>query len=257
MNKMRTITWVVCAAVASIPGVAHATTYLDQTGRVISRAEAERIVGARCTGTLACTVWGSPTEGGSRATQWGSGAETGILYCYESTWAPRHGSGTPGRGPCQDHLTYVSIADQFVSAHNFHRIRHQATPPVSWSPTIASSAQQAANRCVTSHSTTTYGENMIFGNIQTARDVVDAWYAESRNYDYNHIEPNNRDWWAKVAHFTAVVWKSTTQIGCAMAKCPNIYTPGPAGTNDKVWVCQYSPPGNNSGTVPENVRPPR
>jgi pathogenesis-related protein 1 len=38
-----------------------------------------------------------------------------------------------------------------------------------------------------------------------------------------------------------VVWKNTTEVGCAMAVCPDFI---------QVWVCSYNPPGNVSGQKP-------
>lgn len=49
-------------------------------------------------------------------------------------------------------------------------------------------------------------------------------------------------------HFTQLVWKSTTQLGCAMA----------VTTTNKVYgVCNYSPQGNivNAGYFQNNVLP--
>ena len=37
-----------------------------------------------------------------------------------------------------------------------------------------------------------------------------------------------------MGHFTQLVWKGSTQIGCGVASC--------GGQN--FWVCRYSPPGN-------------
>ncbi|KDQ16639.1 hypothetical protein BOTBODRAFT_172759 [Botryobasidium botryosum FD-172 SS1] len=55
----------------------------------------------------------------------------------------------------------------------------------------------------------------------------------------------------KYSHFTQMVWKSTTQMGCAVAYCDGISGPGKGAYH----VCQYSPPGNVMGQFPENVQP--
>ncbi|MDO9190699.1 MAG: CAP domain-containing protein [Sulfurimicrobium sp.] len=42
-------------------------------------------------------------------------------------------------------------------------------------------------------------------------------------------------------HYTQLVWKKTTAVGCGMAVC---------GSRDQIWVCQYSPAGNWAGQKP-------
>jgi hypothetical protein len=81
-----------------------------------------------------------------------------------------------------------------------------------------------------------YGENLAYGTI-TATQAVDLWYDEIQYY--NFADPANSDGtYEKWGHFTQLVWKSTTQIGCVIHEC--------SGFNpDRIYViCEYSPQGN-------------
>jgi hypothetical protein len=96
-----------------------------------------------------------------------------------------------------------------------------------------------------------YGENLFWASAVLWTDgkrelqqvkpkkVVDDWANERNDFDYAH----NRCATGKVCgHYTQVVWRSTTTVGCAVAVCGN--------TLDQIWVCQYQPPGNWVGQKP-------
>ena len=51
-------------------------------------------------------------------------------------------------------------------------------------------------------------------------------------------------------HFTQVVWRATTAMGCGTKVCPELFS----GWGDaSVWVCQYDPGGNVGGKFRQNV----
>lgn len=135
---------------------------------------------------------------------------------------------------------------EWLDAHNAHRALH-GVPPVTWSDTLAASAQAWADTCPSTHSGSGYGENMAWaGYVMTPTQVVDFWYSEVTTCPYPYGEPAWDPCWG---HFTQVVWKSTTQIGCG-------YRTECGGSWPNVWVCQYNPPGNYIGQFEENVLPP-
>jgi hypothetical protein len=64
------------------------------------------------------------------------------------------------------------------------------------------------------------------------------WYDEIKQYSF----PNG-GFSMQTGHFTQVVWRETTQMGCATATCRGM----------DIWVCEYDPPGNVQGMYRQNV----
>lgn len=134
---------------------------------------------------------------------------------------------------------------EWLQAHNNYRALH-GVPAVTWSNTVAASAQAYADTCPESHSGGQYGENMAWASYDLGESgAVKLWYDEEPLYDYG--KPGFSD---ETGHFTQVVWKSTIEIGCGYATNCNI-----SGMN-YVWVCQYNPHGNVIGQFANNVFPP-
>jgi uncharacterized protein YkwD len=135
----------------------------------------------------------------------------------------------------------------FVAAHARVRANHCA-PPLTWSPKLADYAQHwadalRAKHCAFEHSNGPYGENLAAGTIGALdpSSSVDYWYSEVKAYKF----PNG-GFSMKTGHFTQLVWKSTTQVGCGHAQCNGL----------DVWVCEYDPAGNVDGEYRENVLAP-
>jgi hypothetical protein len=76
----------------------------------------------------------------------------------------------------------------------------------------------------------------------TPEDMVSAWTDEKRLFQPGMFPAVSRTGqWSDVAHYTQVIWKGTTRVGCAIH-------------SERGWdylICRYSPPGNQDGrTVP-------
>lgn len=119
-----------------------------------------------------------------------------------------------------------------LTAHNHLRKLHGA-PALVWDETLANYARHHAARCEFKHSHGKYGENLSIG-FPTVTDAIHAWYAEHTDYDYT--KPHFS---MKTGHFTQLVWKSTTHLGCALVDCT-----GQNGLQGDYLVCEYNPPGN-------------
>ncbi|EFJ45286.1 hypothetical protein VOLCADRAFT_94353 [Volvox carteri f. nagariensis] len=86
-------------------------------------------------------------------------------------------------------------------------------------------------------------ENLAWG-YSDAKSAIDAYYSEGAGYAYGVSQPAD---WHSVGHFTQVIWKASTDLGCAVATCNG---------GQQFQVCRYSPPGNVQGQYAENVLPP-
>lgn len=137
---------------------------------------------------------------------------------------------TPPAGDWQTNL---------LNKHNEYRAQHCA-PAMTWDDQVAQTAQAWADMCVFQHDgNSPYGENLASGTAGTF-DPVALWYNEIAAY--NFAAPGFS---AETGHFTQVVWRGTTKLGCGRAVCPNF----------EYYVCRYEPAGNVAGQFEQNVLP--
>lgn len=152
------------------------------------------------------------------------------------------------------------FAQTVLNEHNRYRALHSANP-LTWSAELAANAASHAAKCVWKHSKTAgQGENIaIYGPTTKIFDGTHAdptssirdWYNEYPKY-------NGQSYTSGAGHFTQVVWKSTTEIGCAMPICETMVnedgTPALGGKNIAFLVCGYKAPGNYLGMFTQNVQ---
>jgi uncharacterized protein YkwD len=158
--------------------------------------------------------------------------------------------GGGGSDGADDDGALEPFAQAFVEAHNAVRAAVQPAPavplpPVAWSADVADVAAAWAERCVFQHSAGGLGENLaIFSSTSTTPgEVVAAWASEVADYDYT---ANRCAAGAQCGHYTQVVWRGSTAIGCAAVACDEVSGFG-AGM---LFVCNYDPPGNFVGQKP-------
>ncbi|CAM0958639.1 unnamed protein product [Alopecurus aequalis] len=135
----------------------------------------------------------------------------------------------------------------YVAAHNAARA-DVGLGEVKWNATVAAYAEDYAQKrradCQLMHSPPRpYGENIYWssGAVATGVDAVTWWVAEKQYYDHDSNScsaPSGKS----CGHYTQVVWRDSTAIGCARVVCD-----GGAGV---FIICSYSPPGNYEGQSP-------
>lgn len=126
------------------------------------------------------------------------------VTCGKNTTIPRVKLGTCG-----------ADAQRALDRHNAARVRYGA-PPLLWSRTLSNYALNNVTRtCNFAHSNGPYGENLARGSGLTCTQAVDLWVQEESQWP----PPGGPDFTYATGHFTAVVWKSTIQVGCALTRC--------------------------------------
>ena len=143
-----------------------------------------------------------------------------------------------------DNVNLSEFASSMLAEHNAKRELHKNTPDLTWSESLASYAQNYADNYDCSgnlvHSGGPHGENLAVGYGTTG--AVDAWYNEISQYDYS-----NPGFSSNSGHFTQLVWKSTSQVGCGVKACGGVW--------GAYVICSYDPAGNVSGEYADNVQP--
>ena len=148
-----------------------------------------------------------------------------------------------------------------LNAHNKAR-KQEGVANLIWSDTLEKYAAEWAeylklnNKCDLLHRPHTgpnkqkYGENLFYSGSEkwpsgkktqqklSEQLVVDKWVSEKNNYD---ITSNTCKAGSVCGHYKQVVWKKSTQLGCAAAACTN---------QAQIIVCNYDPVGKFIGQRP-------
>ena len=156
--------------------------------------------------------------------------------------------------------SYASMRGM-LEAHNQARYQHGLSA-LSWSEPLTAYSQDWANHLASNNACTMkhrsdagkdfeeYGENLFWASPQrwtdgfvepqkvTATEVAKAWADEWVDYNYAN---NSCRRGKQCGHYTQMVWRDTTHVGCAMTLCPDF---------GQIWVCSYNPTGNWVGKRP-------
>lgn len=143
------------------------------------------------------------------------------------------------------------VFDQrILAAHNRER-SGLGLVPLSWNPALAQSAKRWADHLASTgrfehapeNRVTPEGENLWAGTkgYFSPEAMVNAWIREKKyfrpgTFPDNSITGRVED----VGHYTQLVWRATTQVGCAEAR----------SRSEDILVCRYAEAGNYRGEVP-------
>nr|WP_298896328.1 CAP domain-containing protein [uncultured Altererythrobacter sp.] len=84
------------------------------------------------------------------------------------------------------------------------------------------------------------GENLWAGTASRFEydAMVGGWIGEKQYYIHDRFPyVSNTGNWQDVGHYTQIIWRDTTRLGCGLA----------TGGGWDYLVCRYSPPGNIVG----------
>lgn len=137
-----------------------------------------------------------------------------------------------------------------LKVHNTERAA-VGTPPLVWDNDLAEHAAAWAAHLdqlgTLQHSANTdrpgEGENLWMGSAggYSPTEMAQGWANEKRYFKYGAFPNVSKGGnWQVVGHYTQMIWKSTTKLGCAIAH----------GKKWDILVCRYSLPGNFMGEKP-------
>ncbi len=144
----------------------------------------------------------------------------------------------------------TNLNDRLLAAHNWERSA-AGLPKLQWNEQLAADARAWADTLGRTgrfeHAPrkrgAPQGENLWAGTrgYYSPEAMVGLWIAEKRNFRPGRFPNNSRTGRvADVGHYTQLMWRSSQQVGCAVA----------TGAAEDVLVCRYSTPGNILGQTP-------
>ena len=154
-------------------------------------------------------------------------------------------------------FNFEQFHKEIVDRHNEYRKRHAASS-LTVLKELSTLCQSTVDYCkkigdlqhvgLSMDDGTIIGQNLyLTSGMTNGASVVDRWYSEIQYYDYDNVDKGT----IMAGHITQVVWKSTKQIGCAIA-----FGPWKDFSLSSYIGCNYLPAGNALGQYAKNVSPP-
>ncbi|KAI1497002.1 CAP domain-containing protein [Biscogniauxia marginata] len=161
------------------------------------------------------------------------------LAASQTTVVVTVGPVIPSQAP--EFVDQDTFTSAILNSTNAYRAEHNASD-VRWNATLEDYASgYLAGTCEFRHSGGPYGENLAIG-CSNATSCVEAWGDEGRGFDFD-----DPDFTEETGHFSQLVWKNTTDVGCGRRLC-----------GDSSWylACEYWPRGNVIGAFGQMVGAP-
>ncbi len=158
--------------------------------------------------------------------------------------APPEAKAAPGPQSSVPNLS--PFAREMLAAHNAAR-QAVGAPPLRWDPALEASAMAHARTMAAAGQlihAPREGRGIERENLSSAPmnysvgQMVQRWSDEKRHFVRGTFPDVSRTGnWSDVAHYTQMVWPTTTSIGCGSVP----------GKGFRWLVCRYSPGGNKDG----------
>lgn len=183
--------------------------------------------------------------------QWTFDSQSNSLTCFCNDQNAENQE-SPDRAGVNEAQCQKLFCDAMVKQHNVYRAKHGARA-LQMDQNESRSAQQWAKVLASEgrlrHSRSGQNLAMFGGQKPTLQNcanmgkvMTDMWYDEIRKYNFRR-----QGFSMETGHFTQVVWKGSTRLGCGVA----------ISNGNSFWgVGHYSPAGNVMGQFEKNVSPP-
>lgn len=154
-----------------------------------------------------------------------------LFNCFASA-IPQSSEDTSVSAEYTDDTTFQRVV---LDVTNLYRRQHNASE-LSWNESLAEYAKDWSDGCEFEHSGGDPGENLAAGYPNVTASV-EAWGNEREEYDFSEgefayvinfhtcclpflslrYEADNCS--SETGHFTQLVWRNTTTVGCARTEC--------------------------------------
>uniref|UniRef100_A0A0N5B295 SCP domain-containing protein n=1 Tax=Strongyloides papillosus TaxID=174720 RepID=A0A0N5B295_STREA len=147
---------------------------------------------------------------------------------------------------CPAHNKFGMLQKNFLSEINFYRKVH-GSGPLTLDHYLTTIAQNVASTSASIGKWSYFDKNNNGVNYATVNEkesplLINKWYKESKNYNYNTLFEKS-----KFLHFTNLVWKHTLAVGIGIAQ-----------KNSDLYIClKFFPEGSQSFKFQQNVGKPK